>query len=418
MSSRGSVGGDSSEKEKGTSAGPVKDIWAMALKERDAQKSLVEEERTLLFTGPKGSGKTTIIDRFLDKAPEAPKPTVALEYKYSRKSKGLDQAKDVAHIWELAGGTTLTKLIDAVITSSTIRSVAVVFVVDLSRPADIWPALDTLMKAVRARIDKIGTDMAAKDPKAPQQLKKKAWQKYGEDHPDKEWLTPMPIPLIIVGSKHDLFMSLETEKRKMICNALRFAAHVNGASLLYVSEKDETLLTRLRAILSYLAFKTTAPSRVVTIDPARPLVVPVGTDSLSQIGPPPLPPGDVSSLSAKRPQEMWQAVLHAAFPPDATRQDAVDPATNPKYAEAAIDAMRAQKDEELEKYKRDAERRAREQAHRAEVEEGDRDREREHGERERERGSRGEREKDRGDKGEKERSSRHRDKDSSRASKK
>ena len=50
-------------------------------------------------------------------------------------------------------------------------------------------------------------------------------------------------------------------------------------------------------------------------------------------------------------------------------QESADPAANPRHAEAAVDAMRAQKDEELERYRREAERRTREQAQRAQVEE-------------------------------------------------
>ena len=62
-----------------------------------------------------------------------------------------------------------------------------------------------------------------------------------------------------MGSKYDKFQALETEKRKLVCNALRFVAHTNGASLIFVSDKDEALMTRLRGILNYLAFKTSAP---------------------------------------------------------------------------------------------------------------------------------------------------------------
>lgn len=391
-----------------TPAASGKDIWAMAFKERDSQKSVQDEERTLLFLGNKNSGKTTIIDRFLEKAPEVPKPTVALEYKFSRKSKGLEQTKDVVHVWELAGGAVHSKLVEAVITSSSLKNIAVIFVLDLSNPNDLWLTLDALLKAVRARIDKVASDLAAKDSKIAAQLKKKSWQKYGDDHPDKEWLSPMPIPLIIVGSKYDCFQTLETEKRKLICNALRFSAHANGASLLFVSEKDEASVVRLRAILNYLAFKSSAPSRVIAVDPGRPLVVPVGTDSLAQIGVPPIPSGDVSALSAKRPHELWQAVLASVFPPEAARQETADPALNPKFAEAAIDAMRAQKDEELEKYKRDTERKAREAAHRTQVEEGNegrdegssrdksRDRDRERGDKDKDK-DRGDKDKDRGD---------------------
>lgn len=342
-------------------------MWSMALKERDAAKALSEEERTLFFLGGKSAGKTTLIDRFLERPPDVPKPTTALEYRYSRRTKNFDQGRDLVHIWELAGGASLAKLVDSVLTAGTLRTVGLVFVVDLSAPQDLWPTLDGLLKAVRLRIEKVISDSASRDPKLAQQLKKKASAKHGDDHVDREWLTPLPATALIVGTKYDKFQALETDKRRLVCNALRYLAHVNGASLAFVSDKDETLLARLRGILSYIAFKTSAPGRVVAIDPARPLLVPVGSDNLAQIGTPPASSASDAGQSAKRITEMWGSALAVAFPADAARQEA-DPGAREQFAEAAVDAMRAQKSEELEKYRREAERKAHELAQRLQVE--------------------------------------------------
>ena len=69
--------------------------------ERDAVAGVESE---LLFVGAKNSGKSTLIHSFLSKE-EAPKPTSALEYRFSRRSTGEDKA--VANIWELGGGSQL-----------------------------------------------------------------------------------------------------------------------------------------------------------------------------------------------------------------------------------------------------------------------------------------------------------------------
>lgn len=68
-------------------------------------------------------------------------------------------------------------------------------------------------------------------PDIVQQLKKKAWQRFGSDHPDRDLLDPLPVPLAILGSKYDQFQDMEPERRKMLCRTLRFVAHTNGASL-------------------------------------------------------------------------------------------------------------------------------------------------------------------------------------------
>ena len=49
--------------------------------------------------------------RFLDRT-ETPRETTAMEYTFGRKSKGHNAAqKDVAHIWELGGGSSHAPLL-------------------------------------------------------------------------------------------------------------------------------------------------------------------------------------------------------------------------------------------------------------------------------------------------------------------
>uniref|UniRef100_A0A2I3N4C2 Dynein cytoplasmic 2 light intermediate chain 1 n=2 Tax=Cercopithecinae TaxID=9528 RepID=A0A2I3N4C2_PAPAN len=78
-------------------------------------------EKSVFFIGSKNGGKTTIILRCLDRD-EPPKPTLALEYTYGRRAKGHNTPKDIAHFWELGGGTSLLDLISVPITSDTLRS--------------------------------------------------------------------------------------------------------------------------------------------------------------------------------------------------------------------------------------------------------------------------------------------------------
>ena len=66
--------------------------------------------------------------------------------------------------------------------------------------------------------------------------------------------------------------------------------------------------------------------------------------------------------------DLWRAAYNTIFPPDksAGKQDvAADPAADPKFTETAIDATRVQKDEELDRYRKQAEKKARELAQKA-----------------------------------------------------
>eukprot|EP00911_Craspedida_sp_UC1_P001356 UC1_evm1s1022 len=181
-----------------------------------------EEERTLLVLGSKRGGKTSLILRFLDRGRDVPKPTTALEYTYGRKSRSVVGAagvgkKDVAHIWELGGGTQLSRLVETPITAQGLRTLAVVLCVDLSAPEQLWRTVVPLLSAVRKRIDKLLSDLDARKSRLPAHLRARAWKKFGDSHPDKAFLRPLPVPLLIVGTKYDLFRNARgPQERKMI----------------------------------------------------------------------------------------------------------------------------------------------------------------------------------------------------------
>ena len=62
-------------------------------------------ESTVVVVGNRGAGKTTLVSRFLNpEKDDVPKPSVALEYTFGRRSGAHGDVKDVAHIWELGGG--------------------------------------------------------------------------------------------------------------------------------------------------------------------------------------------------------------------------------------------------------------------------------------------------------------------------
>jgi dynein light intermediate chain 2 len=92
-------------------------------------------------------GKTSMILRFLERE-ETPKPTTALDYTYGRRSRGANLAKDVTHLWELGGGTSLCDLVDVPINAQSIGLLSLVLVLDLSRPDLLWNCLHIFLRKV------------------------------------------------------------------------------------------------------------------------------------------------------------------------------------------------------------------------------------------------------------------------------
>ncbi|KAJ3093813.1 Cytoplasmic dynein 2 light intermediate chain 1, partial [Physocladia obscura] len=193
------------------------DIWTLALKARKSVAPATnaigsnEEgiETTLMVLGNKQAGKSSLIHRLQNKD-DVPTPTTALEYRFARSTRGT--TKDVAHIWELAGGTHLTSLIDIAVTESNIHLSTFVIVIDLSDPSEAVPVLEHFLDKIQIRANKILDSLESRGSKRPKGMKAFALRKYGSEHPDvssKDSMCISPVPIVIVGAKYDLFRDME-----------------------------------------------------------------------------------------------------------------------------------------------------------------------------------------------------------------
>lgn len=329
-----------------------KDIWCIAQEEKTrresdkgSQQKISGNESHVFFMGSRAAGKTTLILRFLERE-EVPKPTTGLEYTYGRKSRGADLAKDISHIWELGGGTFLSKLIEIPITPDTMNHLSIVIVIDLSKPEQLWDTIEILLKQVRQRLNEVLRSLQSSHPELIKTLKLQAKQCHGDDHPDRELLNPLLVPVVIIGSKYDVFQNFDPEKKKIISKTLRFLAHTNGASLIYYSNKSDSLISRVQQMITHFAFKGPI-SHTVSMDHNKPIIVPVGSDALGQIGVPTLSSGgDLEKLNAKSPFDLWKQAYCGFFPQiSQDTLEAEDPRKDTKYKEYMIDSMRSQKDE-------------------------------------------------------------------------
>lgn len=76
------------------------------------------------------------------------------------------------------------------------------------------------------------------------------------EHEDGRRVDPFHFPVVIVGTKYDVFGSHESEKLKWMCRALRYYAHVNSSDLVMTSTKEKGFV-ELKAIMNTHVFSGT-----------------------------------------------------------------------------------------------------------------------------------------------------------------
>lgn len=358
---------DASLKASSQSLGPRKDLWTLAKEAKEREKKAAGPsanidrddgyESTVVVVGNKQCGKTTLIHRLRSKD-DVPTPTVALEYRFARSTRGT--VKDIAHIWELAGGTHLSGLLDIPVTESNIHLVTFVIVLDLSHPAEAIRILEHFIERIDDRSRLIMLGLEQRGSKRPKGMKVFAYKKYGQDNPDltRAVMNVLPVPLVIIGSKYDVFRDMEPEKKKLVARFLRFIAHTHGASLVFVSNKDDLSNAKARRLLNHHAFRS-SPHQEFSFDYNKPLCISAGLDSLAQIGMPPSESGGQDNLGKQHQvahYDSWKRDFDRYFPP-ASGPEEVDESelAFDKYPEPAIDSLRAQKDDELQKIRKLAE---------------------------------------------------------------
>lgn len=308
-------------------------------------------EPNVIFVGAKESGKSSLLNAYImkDKA-DVPKPTGSLDYKYIRSSSGGGD-KDVSHFWELGGGRALVSQIDIALSPKRLESAFVVLVLDLSKPHSVLPDLMYWLGVLRARASVCLAKLAEqnKDPKYGDRIRQAAVSRFGPSHEDlaggniEELL---PVPVLVVASKWDAFMSKDPELLKIMAATLRAVCHSHGASLMYTSNADKATIAAFRSRISrHVSNKE--PAMPLQTDRTKPLSVLAGADSYKDIG---LPSGVPLK---KSPADTWAFAYSRTFAaPDG--EEAVDadvPAVN-LAAEPVVDQALALKSDDLKRITR------------------------------------------------------------------
>lgn len=110
-----------------------------------------EGEKTFLFVGEKGSGKSSLIAKFLgDPVKEDMPETIALDFKFGKKNQ--EEKNQKVSIYEVGGGRTLAEMIGVPMNHRQICNTAVVIALDLSKPGNCVDSLLFWLNAVREHI--------------------------------------------------------------------------------------------------------------------------------------------------------------------------------------------------------------------------------------------------------------------------
>eukprot|EP00930_Biecheleria_cincta_P042323 TRINITY_DN29119_c0_g1_i1.p1 TRINITY_DN29119_c0_g1~~TRINITY_DN29119_c0_g1_i1.p1 ORF type:complete len:373 (-),score=78.87 TRINITY_DN29119_c0_g1_i1:316-1434(-) len=332
--------------------------------EEHGQKSAEDEfanDVNILFCGAKKSGKTSLVDRFINPNKDdkdQPKPTVALDYKFARYAAEGSTSKVLAHIYDLGGDEGNENLVGVPVSATSVGNLILAITLDLSEPHTCVQNLDKWLKLLRAQVDKATQALAQENPagarrvEAVQALRSSNYAQ----HPDRGVINPFPVPLVIFGTKLDVLNAdVDPDKRKNLLRAIRHFALANGAFLLTCSLKEKTSLNNMRAVLRQLLFQVAPKGGFPeNVDPSKPLAIEEGKDSVASIG---MPPGGQASDRA------WKDLIENMFPDSApmmkggkkSESDQVNEELL-KYPESSIDGMVEQRTEELQQYRKQVER--------------------------------------------------------------
>jgi len=146
----------------------------------------------------------------------------------------------------------------------------------LGQPHNLVSSLSLWLGVIKQRLEECMHTLRTTNPAAADALTAKA-SRLGPDHPDRHLLLTststststsstltscgvLPVPLVIIANKLDLFKDKDSSEKKLVCQFLRFAAHAHGATLLTLGAKDKASTANLRQTLTHHLFASSSAS--------------------------------------------------------------------------------------------------------------------------------------------------------------
>ncbi|KAL3154874.1 Cytoplasmic dynein 2 light intermediate chain 1, variant 2 [Trebouxia sp. C0009 RCD-2024] len=273
----------------------------------------------------------------------------------------MSDRKELAHLWEVSGASDLPQEIfgiSNVLAPEQVATAVIAVVVDLSQPAEALKSAVAWLQLVRTKLQGVYDWLEHKGSKLPEQLRLRARKYVSSSHEDKDSIQHLGISVVLVAAKEDTFRDVDTEARKFMAQSLRYVAHLNGASLVYIgglkastagiqsssrtdTAADKAVLDNFRSMLSHMMFtgmdKRMKLRMEPQLDPLRPLMIPFGVDRFVDIGSPSgMASRDIGSQAAL---DSWLAAAARMFPITVQPVKAPHALDQEVYAEPGIDAV-------------------------------------------------------------------------------
>lgn len=275
-----------------------------------------------------------MINSFLDKN-EPVRPTLALEYSFSRRtnSSGQSSQKLIGNIWELGSLANSSQLIDVPIKSHGLRFFSAVIMLNLSEPGELSTDLESALQGLKQSFSNNYSDGEIR------QFKDKILEQGPfKEHPDINTLEVMPCVTVVVGGMYDKFENLDPEVKKHVVRFLRSVSHTLGAALVFYSAKVPSLSKTVRDVMNNLSFASPQnPIRVHKTDYNEPVVISQFSDSWEKIG---VLPSNSERIAITFSSQIEQSKSKE-------NKEIADPTKDANFREPIIDDLRAMKDEEL-----------------------------------------------------------------------
>jgi len=256
-------------------------LWTVASQSLDKQlaSGTVSSAKTFVFLGEKRCGKTSLIQKFFDETPKDDSPpTTALEYRYSVKT--VQEKKVIVNTYELGGGRTISSMIGSCMSAETLPDTCVCICVDLSKPGNAIESVMFWLNAVREQTEAIAKSMENNNSARLRLLQQRINDRLGE-HEDRSKMNPMLVPVVLICTKYDEFANqYESARKKIICLALRYIAHMNGASLVFGSVREKVPSQLYKAMLLSNLVEGSPQGKVET-NQNQPINMPSGCDKFS-----------------------------------------------------------------------------------------------------------------------------------------
>jgi len=239
---------------------PKSELDILALIQNKEQEMIKEmktkrqnSETFILFCGEEGSGKSTLIQKFLGKESRHAKPTVGFDYQFARRAKpgcgAFSSFSETSNIWELGGCSCATELMSIPLKKDSCRAVAVI-VLDLSKPENVIPSLKKWVDLIHRAMLENGDASVCTGADTTSHCEARNLKNLNADGKVNQHHTK----LFILANKYDIFKQQDSAKRKRLALALRYISHSNNASLIFTSSVDREAKENYRRISKQLFF--------------------------------------------------------------------------------------------------------------------------------------------------------------------